>query len=184
MECSLAPGAEMITSSAPEMHFSCMGPSQMHESISKETVETDDASISVGEYPLPRNAEHAQPDSDDDVEHAAVTSIKPNVNGNGVKSAAAILIAEQPSLQKWQQKSAEQDPGGKVTSRPASAGGWLSHTSNNDDVMELKDPDSMRAAAQELLEQQAIAAVTPETEASDSAAASKRPRLSAEQVHC
>ena len=173
----------MITSSVPERQFSGMDPSQMHDFISKETVDTDDSSISVGQYPLPRMAEHAQPDDHDDVEHAAITSM-PHVNGNRGESAVAILTAEQPSLHTGQQNTAEQDSGGKVTSRPASAGGRSSHTLDDDDVMEIKDPRSMHAAAQESLEQQDVAGVTPDIEASDSAAASKRPRLSAEQVHC
>ena len=52
-----------MTSSAARMGNSSIGPGQMQECASQQTVATEDMSVSVGQYDRPEKAQHAQHDS-------------------------------------------------------------------------------------------------------------------------
>lgn len=169
-----------MTSSAARMGSSSIGPAQMQECASQQTVATEDMSVSVGQYDRPEKAQHAQHDSGS-IGEGTVVENSPN---DDVESGAAFQPAEQPSLHAGQQKSAVQASTMEAKPRSASGNGWSSHTSDMDPGMELLDSGSMGAAAEGRVENPDGASAEPKADAAESAAAPKRPRLAAKQVSC
>ena len=178
MEGDLQMEVQSMTSSAAKMGNSGVGPGQMQERTSQQTVATEDMSVSVGQYDLPEKAKHAQHDNGSTGEGTVVEN-SPNED---VESEAAIQPAEQPSLHAGQQQSAVQASSMEAKPRSASGNGWSLHTSDTDPGMELLDSGSMGAAAEGPVKDPDGAPAEPKADAAESAAAPKHPRLAAKQV--
>ena len=170
-----------MTSSAPEVGDSSPGLSQRDESTGKQTVDTEDVSVSVGQYEFPGKAEDAQCDDDDIREDG--THAKPSLN-DGAESKAA----EQQSLHAGQQEPALHDFKTKASPGPALGNGWSSHPLEAGPDQESLAPDRMGLAAGGPVKDAHGAPAEPGAEAAaaaaESAEAPKRQRLSAKQVAC
>lgn len=169
-----------MTSSAAEMGNSGLESGQMQGSTSKQTVDTEDRSVSIGQYNLPGKAEHAQHDNGN-IGEPTITDKPLN---EGARSEAASQAAEQPSLHAEQQASAVQKSDMQAEPVSVTGNGWSAHMPGRAPDIKVRESGSTGVAAEEAVKGAGSVSAEPVSVAADadSAGAPKRPRPSAKQV--
>ena len=165
-----------MTSSAAEMGKSGVDPAQRQESTSKQTVDTEDRTVPNGHFALPGKAEHAQQDNGDTGE--GTVNIIGEFPDDKDESEAAMQAAGQHMEQ---QKSAVLNSDVEAEPVSASGNGWSLTAPDTGPGTDVRESGSMGAAAEGPVREADSASAEPEADP-ESAAAPKRPRLSAKQV--
>ena len=167
-----------MTSSAAEMGNSGVGYGQTQGSASKETADTEDRSVSIGQYDLPGKAEHALHDNGNN----GGSTITDQALNEGAESEGAFQAAGQPPLNAEQKQSTVHKSDMQAEPVSVTGNGWSAHISGTAPDMEVRQSGSMGLAAEEAVKGADGASSEPVAAAADSAAAPKRSHLSPKQV--